>query len=95
MKLKSYEAISLTDIRSAFIAFGGTREQFDSFERTVLRCAYAWGHTAHTLVSLEGFIGNLAGEDETVWPSEAWERLYDSLMVLAESTTPVYVDLET
>lgn len=41
MKLKSYEAISLTDIRSAFIAFGGTREQFDSFERTVLRCAYA------------------------------------------------------
>lgn len=95
MKLKRYAAISLTEICATFISFGGTEEQFESFVNTVLECAYTWGDAAHTLVSLEGFIGNLAGEDETVWPRDAWKRLYASLTVFAEGPTPVYVDLET
>ncbi len=95
MNLKNYNAISLTDICAMFVEFGGTREEFDSFVTTVLDCAYTWGDAAHTLVTLEGFLENLAGDTEAEWPSEAWRDLYTSLSVFLEHASVVYVDLET
>ncbi len=95
MKIQSYNAISLTAICTTFVEFGGTREEFDSFVTTVLDCAYTWGDAAHTLVTLEGFLENMAGNTEAEWPSEAWRDLYTSLSVFLERDGGVYVDLET
>jgi len=53
MNIKSYAAISLSDIRKAYVGYGGTEEEFNSFVWTVLDCVYTWGDSAHTLVSLE------------------------------------------
>jgi hypothetical protein len=95
MNIRSYAAISLSDIRKAYVGYGGTEEEFNSFVWTVLDCVYTWGDSAHTLVSLEGFLENMAGEDETEWPSESWKSLYESLTVFTEQDSGVYVDLET
>lgn len=95
MNLKSYNAISLTNICATFVEFGGTREEFDSFVTTVLDCAYTWGNATHTLVTLEGFLENMAGDTEAEWPRAAWGDLYTSLSVFLERDGGVYVDLET
>lgn len=90
MKMQDYKAISLTTINEEYLELGGSQEDFEVFINDELESAYTWGDAAHTLVSLEGFLGHI-NVDESV----TWCELHDSLADLLNAGEPVYVDLET